>query len=154
MQGQHGKSAKWPSEGHWEKRFSKRKNNNANRKKKLTWQSAGRRHRWAQTNNEKSTYCNEVKLNLGQVTLACATVSTIPLTSTFFPRATALIASPLHLRPLRPAPYSPACINTCKFFLSFLCFFLLADSFFQVLFCSVLCCPGIWPLAPSVHAPA
>jgi hypothetical protein len=31
---QHGRSTKRPSEEHWEKSFSKRKNNNANRKKK------------------------------------------------------------------------------------------------------------------------
>ena len=60
--------------------------------------------------------------------------------STFFPRATAPIASPLHLH---PAPYT--CINACKFFFNFFCFFFSLLHLFQVLWCSLLCCPSLWP---------
>ena len=63
--------------------------------------------------------------------------------STFFPRATAPIASPLHLH---PAPYT--CINACKFFYIFFVFFLLANIFSR--YSGALCCvvPAFGPHCP------
>ena len=56
MLGQHGGSARWLGEWHLEERFSKRKKNNVNRKKKLTWCAGRWRRSGAQVNNEKLTW--------------------------------------------------------------------------------------------------
>jgi hypothetical protein len=96
-------------------------------------------------NNEKLTYCSKEKLNLGQVTLACATVSTfLHVDFDFFSNGHLCSLPPLCV--CIPLPPPPASTPISFSFLFFVFFSLLTVfSGYSFALCCVAPASGLWP---------